>query len=229
MPDSSAHAAAAPGQTADRVGYFTDAVFAIAMTLLVIEIPRPQASTFDVGDGTSKTKAFTNLWHFLVAQDSAFIAYALAFFILWIVWRGHHVLFDQVSRVSRPMIALHFPLLLLVAFLPYPTTVIGHYPDNPLAALLFTLVVGGLLLCRSLIQRRADLDDVLLPEVDRDKFRASVSLSFIVTGYWAATLAVVWWTPWVLIPWFLTSPAAHLIQRVMANRSGADTQHDAAK
>jgi len=75
------------GHTAERIGYFTDAVFAIAMTLLVIEIPRPDAADFSAGGRGSKTEAFRGLWHFLLAQRAAFFAYVLAFYILWIVWR----------------------------------------------------------------------------------------------------------------------------------------------
>jgi uncharacterized membrane protein len=67
------------GHTAERVGFFTDAVFAIAMTLLVIEIPRPGAADFEVGDGVTKGQAAGKLWHFLVDQRSDFYAYALAF------------------------------------------------------------------------------------------------------------------------------------------------------
>src|ERR1700689_3990504 len=143
-----------PGRTPERFGFFTDAVFAIAMTLLVIEIPRPQEADFEGGDGVTKAQAVARLWHFLVAQHSAYYAYLLAFFMLWIVWRQHHALFDQIGRVSAGMIGLHFPLLLVAAFLPYATTVLGHYPDNPLAALLLGLVVGALLACRSAIQSR---------------------------------------------------------------------------
>jgi uncharacterized membrane protein len=171
MAESSTTKPAAPGSSPDRIMFFTDAVFAIAMTLLVIEIPRPEASDFDPGDGVSKTEAVSRLWHFVASQGSSFLAYVLAFYILWIVWREHHKLFDQVSETSGPMIALHFPLLLLVAFLPYPTTVVGHYASNPVAAFCFTLAVGGVLLCRTLIQMRALRDNVLLPGIDRQKFQ----------------------------------------------------------
>jgi uncharacterized membrane protein len=205
MPEVSSAEPATSGWSAERVGFFTDAVFAIAMTLLVIEIPRPAGATFEVGDGVSKTQAFDNLWDFLVAQHNDYYAYVLAFSILWIVWRQHHVLIDQVSRVSASMIGWHYPLLLLAAFLPYATTVLGHYPDNPLAALLLGLVVGALLVSRSAIQSRAALDGVLGPAVDKARYEAEATVSWIVTGYWAATLAFVWWTPWVEIPWFLTA------------------------
>jgi uncharacterized membrane protein len=227
MSDSSASTPVEAGQTAERVAFFTDAVFAIAMTLLVIEIPRPAGSLFDVGDGVSKTEAVKRLWHFLVEQDSSFVAYLLAFFILWVVWREHHALMDKVGGLSGPMIGLHFPLLLLVAFLPYTTTIIGHYPDNPLAAAVYTLGVGGVLLSRTLIQWRAYKDDVLLPDVDRAEFRTELTVSVTATAYWFATLAVAWWTPWVLIPWFATSTVASVARRFMA-RGRPTAAHDGA-
>jgi len=221
MSDDLAQERTRPGQTAERLGFFTDAVFAIAMTLLVIEIPRPDAADFETGDGVSKAEAFDRLWRFLTAHHSDFFAYLLAFYMLWVVWREHHALFDQVSHVSAPMIGWHFPLLLLAGFLPYATTVLGHYPDNPLAALLYGLVVGALLLCRSAIQSLASRDDVLLPHIDKRQYRLTTTVSWIVTGYWALTLVLVWWTPWVAIPWFLTSAVASVVGWIVNRRTAA--------
>jgi uncharacterized membrane protein len=124
--------------------------------------------------------------------------------MLWIVWRQHHILLDQVSGLSGAMAAWHFPLLLLAAFLPYATTVMGHFHDNPMAALLLWAVVWGLLLSRSVIQTMASRDHVLLAEVDQVQFRESLFASWIVVGYWTLSLALVWWTPWVEILWFFT-------------------------
>jgi uncharacterized membrane protein len=198
------------------------------MTLLVIEIPRPEGAEFEIGHGVTKAKAFENLWHFLVNQHNAYYAYLLAFYILWIVWRQHHVLFDQMSRVSASIIGWHFPLLLLAAFLPYATTVMGHYPDNPLAALLLGLVVGALLVCRSAIQSRAARDDVRLPDVDKRRYQAEVTVSWLVTAYWGLTLALVWWTPWVEIPWLLTA-AVGSAGRIATRRSAAAARGQQAR
>jgi len=227
MPDNPAGGPVAAGHTAERFGFFTDAVFAIAMTLLVIEIPRPEAAEFETGDGVTKTQAFERLWRFLAAQHNAYYAYLLAFSILWIVWRQHHVLLDQVSRVSTAMIAWHFPLLLLVAFAPYATAIIGHYPDNPLAALLYGLAIGALLASRSAIQTQARRHDVLLPDVDKRQYQAEATVSWIVTGYWALTLVLVWWTPWVEIAWFLTI-AVGTAGRIVSRRAIARTGNERA-
>ena len=219
MSDTPVRRPVRPGQTAERVGFFTDAVFAIAMTLLVIEIPRPEAEDFEPGDGVSKAQAFDRLWRFLAAQHSAFYAYILAFYLIWIIWRQHHKLFDQVSHVSTSMIGFHFPLLLLAAFLPYTATVLGHYPGNPLAALLFGSVVGVLLACRSAIQTGAGRGDVLLPGIDKRQYQASLIVSWAVTGYWALTLLFVWWTPWVQIPWALTGLVGSIAAEIVKRRS----------
>ena len=204
-----------PGQTAERVGRFTDGVFSIAITLLAIDLPRPQAADFETGNGVSKAQAFDRLWQFLVAERSEFYAYLLAFYIIWLLWRDHHALLDQVSRVSAVMIGWHFPLLLLAAFLPYATIVLGDYPRNPLAALQFGLVVNVLLLCRSGIQSEAIRGEVLLPDVDRHQYEASTRAGWIVTGYWTLTLPFIWWAPWVIIPWFMTIPVRFISSRVV--------------
>jgi hypothetical protein len=65
------------GLTAERVGFFTDAVFAIAMTLLVIDIAQPEDKDTFVGDGVSKTEAAEHLLHFLYHQLASFYSYGL--------------------------------------------------------------------------------------------------------------------------------------------------------
>jgi uncharacterized membrane protein len=206
-----------PGQSRERAVFFTDAVFAIAMTLLVIEIPRPDAANLGAG-GVSKERAFASLWHFLVSERSSFYAYVLAFFMIWVVWRQHHALMDQVTRVSGSMMGWQFPLLLLAAFLPYATTILGHSAGNPLAALLYGLVVDGLLLSGTLIAVRADRGHVLRPGVDLVRYRSNITESWIVVGYWTLSLGLVWWTPWMQIPWYLTGAVAAALTRVMNQR-----------
>jgi uncharacterized membrane protein len=210
-----------PGQTPERISFFTDAIFAIAMTLLVIDIPRPEGMNFSVGDGHTKTEAFDQLARFLGHQWDAFYAYFLTFLILWIVWRQHHRMFDQFGRVTPRMVGWHFPLLLFAAFLPYASTTYGHYADNPMAALLYGLVVAVVLFSRSAIQTEALRGDVLIDAADREDYRAEIRVSWITTGYWVLTLALVWWTPWAGIPWFFTSTIASLVRSVARRRRPA--------
>src|SRR5215469_13321337 len=94
-----------------RVVFFSDAVFAITVTLLVLEI-RPPADD-------------TNLLHGLVALWPSYLAYALTFLFIGQVWANHRVMFDQICAVDRAILLLNTLLLMMVAFLPFTTAVLA--------------------------------------------------------------------------------------------------------
>ena len=202
------------GLTPERLGFFTDAVFAIAMTLLVIEIPRPEnEAEFAVGDGVTKAEAAGNLLRFLSEQSGSFIAYLVAFYVLWNLWRSHHRLFDSIDTASHRLVMTHFPYLLLIGYLPYATTTFGHHSDNPAAAVLFTLVVGALQAVRSALQTQAYAGGLLRSEVDAQKFRRTARSSWLVAGWWGLSLALAWWTPWIILAWAATPVLFSLLDR----------------
>ena len=94
-----------------RVVFFSDAVFAITVTLLVLEIkPRPD---------------YTNLLDGLVALWPSYLAYALTFLFIGQVWANHHVMFDHIRAADRVILLLNTLLLMLVAFLPFTTSVLA--------------------------------------------------------------------------------------------------------
>ncbi|WP_158734435.1 TMEM175 family protein [Streptomyces sp. NRRL F-2747] len=200
------------GQSPERLGFLTDAVLAIAMTLLVIEIPRPEGKDFDIGPGISAAQAASQLWKFLVHEAGAFYSYALAFLMLWIVWRQHHTVLDRLRYIPGLTMALHFPLLLLAGFLPFATAIMGHHPGNPLATVLFGAVVFLLMLCRSGVQSAAARTDAL-PD-DTSAQRIERTACWVVTCYWGLTLLIAWWTPWVQILWFLSGAVGHAFARL---------------
>jgi len=94
-----------------RVVFFSDGVFAITVTLLVLEI-RPPAD-------------YTNLLHGLVALWPSYLAYALTFLFIGQVWANHHVMFDHIRVADRVILLLNTLLLMMVAFLPFTTSVLA--------------------------------------------------------------------------------------------------------
>jgi TMEM175 potassium channel family protein len=90
---------------------FSDAVFAITITLLVLEI-RPPA-------------AYTNLLHGLIALWPSYLAYAVTFLFIGQVWANHHVMFDHIRAADRVVLLLNTLLLMVVAFLPFATSVLA--------------------------------------------------------------------------------------------------------
>ncbi|GAA1293663.1 DUF1211 domain-containing membrane protein [Planotetraspora silvatica] len=192
----------APGLTHERVGMFTDAVFAIAMTLLVIEIPRPERHSR--GDGTDRMAMARELWHFLDENAGIFLAFFIAFMVLWATWRQHHRLFDQITRVSPGMLRIHIPLLILVVLLPYPTALIGESSLNPLSVTLFAGAEAGLLFCQAGLNLSVVRGGVARPGTDTHHLRVTAIMLFVVGVFWLITAALSWVADGVPYLWLLT-------------------------
>jgi uncharacterized membrane protein len=94
-----------------RLVAFSDAVFAISITLLVLEI-RPPADD-------------TNLLHGLLALWPSYLAYAVTFLFIGQVWANHHVMYDHIRAADRTVLLLNTLLLMSVAFLPFATSVLA--------------------------------------------------------------------------------------------------------
>ncbi len=97
-----------------RLEAFSDGVFAIAITLLVIEIAVPEHG----GGGL-----LSALWH----ERPVYLAYFIAFMSIGVVWIEHSALTEALERVNAGFLRLNLLLLLLVAFLPFPTRVMETY------------------------------------------------------------------------------------------------------
>ncbi len=97
-----------------RVEAFSDGVFAIAATLLILEIKAPRETGASLGAA-------------LLAQWPSLVAFATSFAMIGIMWLNHHRLFGLVGRVSHALLVLNGLLLLGVTFVPFPTAVIAEY------------------------------------------------------------------------------------------------------
>jgi uncharacterized membrane protein len=119
-----------------RIEALADGVFAIAMTLLVIEIHVPE-----VPAGSSLAAALLHL-------APNVIAYAVSFVILGTLWVGHHAQFHFIKRVDRPLLWIDIHFLLFIAFLPFSTALLAQQYREPLAATIYgaTLLGAGVFL-----------------------------------------------------------------------------------
>jgi uncharacterized membrane protein len=94
-----------------RLVAFSDGVFAITITLLVLEIRPPTDDE--------------NLLHGLFALWPSYLAYAVTFLFIGQVWANHHVMFDHIRAADRVVLLLNTLLLMVVAFLPFATSVLA--------------------------------------------------------------------------------------------------------
>ncbi|MFE3226987.1 TMEM175 family protein [Nocardia sp. NPDC059228] len=92
-----------------RLVLFSDAVIAIAVTLLVLEIRVPPGAQ--------------DLLHGLITLWQSYLAYVVTFMLIGQIWVNHHVMFDQIRRVDRVVLFLNTVLLMDIAFLPFAAAV----------------------------------------------------------------------------------------------------------
>ena len=101
-----------------RLETFSDGVFAIAATLLVLEFSVDAASGPHLGD------ALLHLW-------PSYLAYATSFLTIGIIWINHHYCVETFARADRTLLFLNLLLLLVVGFLPFPTKLVAQYLQQP--------------------------------------------------------------------------------------------------
>ena len=123
----------------NRAEAFSDGVFAIAITLLILAV------------GVDQALAKGTLEHQLVHLWPAYVAYAVSFLTVGIMWVNHHAIFRHFARVDRPLLLLNILLLMLIAFVPFPTRVAAEFirseADRREAALLYGITMTITAIC----------------------------------------------------------------------------------
>jgi uncharacterized membrane protein len=100
----------------DRLEAFSDAVFSIAATLLVIDIKVPQG----LPDSTQLLNALAGQW-------PTYLSYAMSFIYLGIYWSHHHNIYGFFERTDHIFLKLNLLFLMMIAFIPFPTALLGEY------------------------------------------------------------------------------------------------------
>lgn len=101
--------------TTQRLEALSDGVIAIAATLLVLDIGH-----LEPGRGENLLDAVLDNW-------PAFLAYLFSFSVIGLIWVAHHAMFERISSVDRPLLFLNLGLLMVIGFIPWPTSVWSEY------------------------------------------------------------------------------------------------------
>src|SRR5436189_5553587 len=104
-------------ESPSRVEAFSDGVFAIAITLLILEIRVPHGEH--------------GLWEELLALWPSYIAFLMSFVVILIMWVNHHELLRMAKAVNYPFLFANGLLLLSVTFVPFPTAVLAAHLGTP--------------------------------------------------------------------------------------------------
>jgi uncharacterized membrane protein len=163
-----------------RVETISDGIFAIALTLLVLSINFDQAphQTF----GEAFRDAIPQIW-----------AYALSFAVITLFWIGHHRFFMTLRTADHRLVVLNFVYLGIIAFIPFPTEVLGDHGDEPGAAVLYaaTLAIAMLATCAMTVYAlRADLYE---PNYRRRTAERAITRNLITAGVFATSIPFALW------------------------------------
>jgi uncharacterized membrane protein len=179
----------------------SDGVFAIAITLLVLGLAVPVGREY-----ATEPHLITALW----ALWPSFLAYALSFAVIGIMWNNHHMLFRTVERLDRTTWLLNLLLLGITAFIPFSTAVLGaHYQLRPADVLYgLTLVAASITynaLLHYLIARRAFRQFVTQNAIRETVFAYRVGL---IVYACATVVAFAWpivsfWLYWAITGFYL--------------------------
>jgi uncharacterized membrane protein len=116
--------------SADRVVFFSDGVFAIAATLLVLDL---------TADTLGTVTSDADLWHALVSRSSTFFSFVVSFVLLCLLWTIHVWQFRWIERVDVGLMWLNAARLLFVVLVPFTTTVNADYSQVALGRVLLPL------------------------------------------------------------------------------------------
>jgi uncharacterized membrane protein len=165
----------------NRLEAFSDGVFAIAITLLVLEIGVPESE-------------FDDLWRGIAEQWPSYLAYATSFVTIGGIWLAHHGIVRRLAFANARVMRVNLLLLMAVAFLPFPTKLMAEAirdPDAERAAVIFygaTLFVISLLVW-TLWASAARSRDLVRPEVGDDEAAAILRATTPSLGFYGALIA----------------------------------------
>jgi uncharacterized membrane protein len=184
-----------------RILALSDGVFAIAITLLILEIAVP-ATTSDAG----LPKALLALW-------PRYLAYVVSFVVIARFWMMHRLAFRLIARDDAVLVWLNLLLLMFVAFLPFPTAVVGAHAGSPAAAVLYAIsVILASIASAACWWYASGRGGLLRPDVGRARVRALRARGLSGPLFFALTLPIAVFAPYVAeIAWILVFPLTRLV------------------
>jgi uncharacterized membrane protein len=186
----------------DRLTAFSDGVFAIAITLLVLSIEVPNVSDDHLGEA-------------LRDLTPQLLTYALSFVVIGRYWIAHHKTFRSLRRADGTLLWINLALLGFIALLPFPTEILSQYGDTALGTIVYaaTLVAVGLL--ASLLQWYVDHAGLATP-LGAQQLRDRLFGGLVVAGVFAVSIPIALVSPeWAKLSWLLMVPLGMLRRRLL--------------
>jgi len=191
--------------SAERLIFFSDAVVAIAMTLLAFSLPLPHHVASDASDKT--------VWDAVWAGRTDYLTFLISFAVIANHWRLHHRLFRFVSRLDARIITLNMVWLLLIVIIPFATKLISGAGGFGIRFTVYAAIQVLTVLTFLLMSRHIRASDLLRAEVPAGGQRDDDVGLLTVAAMFAISIPVAFVTQWAFVVWIASAPAARAVRR----------------
>jgi uncharacterized membrane protein len=184
-----------------RILALSDGVFAVAITLLIFEIALPATTS-----AADLPKALLELW-------PRYLAYVVSFVVIARFWVAHRMAFRLIARDDGVLVWLNLLLLMFVAFLPFPTAVVGEHGGSPAAAVFYgSSVVLASMASVAYWWYASGRGSLLTPDAGRAQVRALRARSLASPVFFALTLPIAVFAPYAAeIVWLFIFPLTWIV------------------
>ena len=184
-----------------RVLSFSDGLFAIAMTLLVVGISIPHVSNADLNQAVGD-------------RGREIFSFFLSFVVIGYYWLAHHRFMAQLQRVDRGFLTVHLVYLAAIAFAPFPTALVGEYAHAPIAVVLYAITLAAASLLEAVLFAYARGHGLLRMTVPQDVYRFSLIASLLPVAVFVGSIPLALADPSLgTLSWILIFPLEWLLNR----------------
>lgn len=168
------------------------------MTLLVVGITMPALEA--AGDETELARALRDL-------APSFISFAISFFVIGRYWLAHHQFFSMLNAIDSRLVKINLVYLGFIAFLPFPTDLLGTYFDNAVSVATYAVTVAAVSGLEVVMFRHARQSRLLRSVLPDDVYRWGVLVSLSPVVFFAASVPVAFHSVGLAVAaWFLFVP-----------------------
>ena len=189
----------------DRVAFFSDAVFAIAMTLLVVGIGIPHVPESKIAGQLAK-------------KGDEIFGFFLSFLVIALYWLAHHRFFAKLAAVDTRFMRINLVYLAGIAFMPFPTALVGLYGDEePVVIVLYAITLGIVSLLEVVLFWHAQHARLLRRQLDETAFRNYMLASIAPAIVFAVSVPIALFVDpgLALLSWILIFPAEFFIGKYL--------------
>jgi uncharacterized membrane protein len=196
--------------SAERLIFFTDAVVAIAMTLLAFGL------TAHIADGASNHATLSALW--APSQRREYLAFLVSFLVIGRHWRTHHRQFQYVSSLDARIITLNMVWLLMIVITPFATRLLAGTGGFAIVFSLYAVIQVMTILTALLMSRHIRVSDLLRPGAPRPGTSDDDVTALTFACMFAISIPVAFRTEWALAIWVAAGPAARMVGQLRERR-----------